>query len=209
METNRKPLKIFALSAIVALFCTAAFAAGAEASPAWKFNSKALEGEETIVLHDLESSFTIVGGLTTKCNPFVLGMTIWNSSGTGQGDVEAVPLTNCSTNSKSCTVSSIEAKSLSWPAKLKTVSSSNYLLIEGIKLAVVYGGEECVLGEIEIVITGTAGGLIDNATESVTFNAGSFSATGTEMQALGQPVSWFGTFTMIATGAHMGQMISV
>jgi hypothetical protein len=207
MTRNRPPLRIVALSAIVALFCTAAFTAGAEAAPSWKFNDMALEGNETTVNHDVESSLTIPS-LTTMCNPFVFTMTIWNSSGTGKGEVDNVPLSSCSTSSKSCTVASIAAKSLPWPATLKTVSASDYLVIEGIKLSIFYAGEECALSEIEVVVTGTAGGLIDNATESVTFSPSSFSATGTALKALGQSVSWVGTFTMIGTGAHIGESIS-
>jgi hypothetical protein len=59
------------------------------------------------------------------------------------------------------------------------------------------------------VVKGTAGGLIDNTTESVTFNSSSFAATKTELKALGSKIEWNGVFTMIATGALIGQSISI
>ena len=190
------------LFATVAL--TGAFATNASAV-AWKFNGTTLAGSETLVSHALESSLT-VPGLTTTCKPFVYVMTISNSAGTGRGSITEVPLSNCSTNTKSCTVSKIQAKGLPWTTGLTTVGPSNYLVIEGFKLGILYGGEECALNETEIVIKGTAGGLIENATESVTFSSSSFTATGT---SLGTGIKWNGTFRMIATGSHIGQSLSV
>ncbi|HEU4945479.1 MAG TPA: hypothetical protein VFT10_10000 [Solirubrobacterales bacterium] len=208
MKIEQKPRLTFALSAIAALLCTAALAASAAASPVWKFNGAELVGSETTLSHATESSLTIPG-LTTTCEPFVYGMTISNSSGTGKGSITEVPLSNCFTSSKFCTVKTISAEKLPWAAGLSTISSSHYLTIEGVRLSILYGGALCALNETVAVITGSAGGLIDNATESVTFNAASFAATKTALKAFGQTVEWTGTFTMLGTGAHIGESLTV
>ena len=200
---KRKLTSAFLGSIFAAMLLTAAFAANASAV-VWKFNGTTLAGSETLVSHALESSLT-VPGLTTTCKPFVYVMTISNPGGVGKGSITEVPLSNCSTNTKACTVSKIEAEGLPWTAGLTAVGASSYLVIEGFKLSILYGGEECALNETEIVIKGTAGGLIDNATESVTFSPSSFTATGT---SLGAGVKWNGTFRMIATGSHIGQSLS-
>ena len=201
---KRKLTSAFLKSILAAMVLMATFAANASAV-AWKFNGTALTGSETLVSHALESSLAIPG-LTTTCKPFVYVMTISNPGGVGKGSITEVPLSNCSTNVKACTVTSIEAKALPWTANLTTVAGSNYLVIEGFKLSILYAGEECVLGGTEVVIKGTAGGLIENATESVTFNSASFAATGT---SLGSGIKWNGAFRMIATGSHIGQSLSV
>lgn len=208
MKIDRKSIRTFTLSTIAALLCAAALAAGAGASPAWKFNATELVGSETTLSHAVQSSLTIPG-LTTTCKPTVYGMTISNFAGTGKGSVTEMPLSNCSTSSKFCTVDTIGAEKLPWAAKLTTIAASNYLIVEGFRLSIVYGGELCALNETLVVVTGSAGGLIDNTTESVTFNSASFSATKTALKALGQPVIWTGTFTMLATGAHVGESLTV
>lgn len=207
MMRNRR-MKPLGLATIAGLLCAATFAAGAEASPVWKFNGAELGGSETTLSHANTSSLT-VPGVTTTCKPFVYAMTISNSAGTGKGSVTEVPLSNCSTSSKACTVSEITAENLPWPTKLTTVSSSDYLVIEGFKVGILYAGEECVLNEVLVVVSGSAGGLFENATESVTFSSASFTATGTALKALGQPVKWTGTFTMLATGGHIGESLTV
>jgi hypothetical protein len=117
----------------MALVFSTIFAAGAGASPVWKFNNTALLGSETILDHDVESGLT-VPGLTTTCKPFVYAMTISNPVGTGVGSITEVPFSNCFTNSKFCTVEAIGAGKLPWTAKLTTVSAKNYIVISGIEL---------------------------------------------------------------------------
>lgn len=208
MKGNQRQARIFALGAIASVLCAATFAPNASASPAWRVNGALLEEPESTLGRAGESSLTIPS-LTNTCKPFVYGMTISNSLGTGQGSLTKMPLSNCFTNNKSCTIAKIGPGKLPWAAHLTTVSASNYLVIEGFRLEIVYAGEECVLGETLVVITGTAGGLYDNATESVTFSATSFKATGTALKALGQPSSWTGTFTMLTTGLHIGESLTV
>src|SRR5689334_13745627 len=92
---------------LAALMLSAVFAAaGASAAPAWKFEGKALEGKETILGAAIDSQLTIPG-MTTKCENFLYKLTIENVAGTGTGSVTELPLYNCTTNTKNCTVKSI------------------------------------------------------------------------------------------------------
>lgn len=204
---NRKQTALGALLASLAVLC-ALFATGASAAPTWKFEEKALEGTEVILGGALESSMTIPG-LTTKCENFLYKLTIQNEAGAGKGEVSEVPLYNCSTNSKYCIVESIGAESLPWKSKLTTVSAANYVIIEGVKVAILYEGELCVLGETLVTVTGSAGGLVDNTSETATFNATTLSATGTELKALSQKIEWNGVFPTEAFQWHREQALSV
>jgi hypothetical protein len=196
-------------TALAALAILAAmFAASASAAPAWKFESKSLEGTEVILGGALESSMT-VPGLTTKCENFLYKLTIENASGTGKGSLTEMPLYNCTTNSKACTVETIGAEKLPWASHLTTVSSSNYIVIEGVKVGIFYGGEECVLGETLVTVTGSAGGVIDNTAETATFNSTTLSATKTELKALSQKIEWNGVFPTEAFQWHREQALSV
>lgn len=193
--------------AALAVLC-AMFATTASAAPAWKFETKSLEGSEVILGGALESSMTIPG-LTTKCENFLYKLSIKNEGGTGKGEVTEVPLYNCTTNSKYCTVETIGAEKLPWPSHLSTVSTTNYIVIEGVKVAILYAGEACVLGETLVTVTGSAGGSIDNSKETATFNSSTLSASGTELRALGQKIEWNGLFPTEAFQWHREQALSV
>lgn len=209
MKSNRKRLTSLVLCTLACLAALAAsFATGAEASPAWVFNGVELTGSETTLNHAGESSLT-VPGLTMTCEPFVFTATISNSAGVGKASIASVPLSNCDTNAPVCEIETIKAETLPWSGHLTIVGGHRYLIIENLNLDVLYSGEECVLGGILAKYTGTAGGLIDNETESVTFDADSFTATKTELKALGAKAEWNGVFTMIGTGAHVGQSLTV
>lgn len=207
---NRKAISAFLGAALAALaILSAVFAASAGAAPAWKFEGKSLEGSETILGAAYESSMTIPG-LTTKCENFLYKLTIKNEAGTGKGEVTEVPLYNCATDSPTvCTVKAIAAEALPWPAKLTTVSTSNYIVIEGVKVSILYAGAKCVLGGTKVLVTGAAGGLIDNPTETATFNATTLAATGTVLKAFGQKIEWNGVFPTEAFEWHREQAISV
>jgi hypothetical protein len=192
---------------LAALMLCAAFAASAGAAPAWKFNGKALEGTETI-LGGAEKSGLTMWGFTTTCDNFLYEVDISNSGGTGKGNVTSLPLFGCYTNS-TCTVEAIEAETFPWPSELKTVGASNYLVVKGVNVWVLYGGWFCPLWGVWAHVTGTAGGLIDNATESATFGPSSFKATGTKLEALGESVEWNGKFPTEAFEWHRGESISV
>lgn len=193
-------------SLLVALLLSAVFAASASAGPAWKFNGTALPAgqSETVLNHALESSFTIPG-LKTTCKPSVFGMTISNLSGTGKASITSMPLSNCVTSVPACKVAAISPGGLPWAANLTTVSAQNYIVISGFEVRIVYEGEECALGEVEVTFDGSAGGLIGNATESIAFDNSSFAVTGTALLA---KTTWGGVFTMAATGTRMGQSLT-
>ena len=202
-----KQTAIGAALAALAVLC-ALFATSASAAPAWKFEEKALEGTETILGGAYESSMT-VPGLTTKCENFLYKLTIKNEAGTGKGEVTEVPLYNCTTNSTACSVKTITAEKLPWASKLTTVSTSSYIIIEGVKVPILYAGKECVLGGTLVTVTGSAGGIINNTEETATFNATTLSATKTELKALGQKIEWNGVFPTEAFQWHREQALSV
>jgi hypothetical protein len=193
-ETMRqKATSMLLRGLLAAALISAVFAGSAGAAPVWKFEGKELTGSETIVGAAEDSTMT-VPGLTTDCENFLYKVKISNSAGTGTGSVTELPLFDCGTNSAACTVESIAAEKLPWASKLTTVSTVPYIIIEGVRVGILYGGEECALSEILATVTGTAGGSIDNVTESATFNATTFKATGTSLKALGSSVEWKGLF---------------
>jgi hypothetical protein len=206
---NRKAKNIIVRGTLAALLASAVFAASAGASPAWKFNGEELKGTETIVGAAIDSSLTIPG-LTTKCANFLYKVKVENASGTGKGSVTELPLYECTTSSpKVCTVKSITPETLPWASKLTTVSPSNYIIIEGVKVSIVYAGAECALGGLTVKVTGTAGGRIDNTAETATFDSASFSATKTELKALSQKILWEGLFPTEAFEWHREQALTI
>ncbi len=192
---------------LAAIMLSAALASSAGAAPAWKFEGKALEGEETI-LGGAEKSGLTMWGFTTTCTNFLYEVDIWNKEGTGKGNITSLPLFNCYTNS-TCTVEAIEAEAFPWPAELTSVSGSNYLVVKNVNVWVLYGGWFCPLWGVWAHVTGTAGGLINNETESATFSPSSFKATGTTLKSLGESVEWNGVFPTEAFEWHREQPISV
>lgn len=204
---RRKATAIGAALAALAVLC-AMFATSASAAPAWKFEGKSLEGQEVVLGGAFESSMTIPG-LTTKCENFLYKLTVENSGGTGKGSLTELPLYNCTTNSKFCGVESIGAQNLPWATKLSTVSTTNYIIIEGVKVNIMYSGASCVLGETLVTVTGSAGGAIDNSKETATFNSTTLAATKTELKALSQKIEWNGLFPTEAFQWHREQPLSV
>src|ERR1700749_801613 len=165
-----KPRKIILLLASVAVLVVSATAAAtASASPAWKFNGTELTGKETIVGAATSSSMTIPG-VTTECKHFLYNMKISDSAGKGKGEVTELPLFECTTRTAGCTVASIEAKNLPWPTHLASAWGNNYLIIENIDVEVVYGGATCAYAGIPVIVAGSAGGILNNSTESATFD---------------------------------------
>jgi hypothetical protein len=201
-----KATAIGAALAALAVLC-ALFATSASAAPAWKFETKSLEGTEVIVGAASESSLTIPG-LTTKCENFLYKLTIKNEGGTGKGEVTELPLYNCTTNSEVCAVEKIGAEKLPWQSHLATFSSAPYIIIEGVKVGIRYSGVECAVGETLVTVSGSAGGLISNEAETATFNATTLSATGTSLKALSTKIDWNGVFPTEAFQWHREQAIS-
>jgi len=186
----------------------AASASPVSAAPAWKFNGTELTGSETIAGDAVLSNFTSAA-LTVTCKKMHYTMTIKNVSGTGKGEVTAVTFTNCVNNLEGCTIEPIGAEKLPWAVNLKTIATNRYVLFEGVKIAMFFNGPLCVLGETLVTITGSAGGLYDNPTETFAFSSPSFSSTGTGLKMLGQATQWNGAFTTEATGGHSGQALTI
>jgi hypothetical protein len=206
---NRKAKSIIMCGVITALLASAVFAASAGAAPVWKFEGKELSGPETVVGAAIDSKLT-VPGLTTKCANFLYKLKVENSGGTGKGSLTELPLYECTTDSPEvCTVKTITPETLPWAAKLTNVTPSSYIVIEGVKVSIVYAGAECVLGGLTVKVTGTAGGVIDNTAETATFNTTTFKATKTELKALGSAIEWYGVFPTEAFEWHRNQALTV
>lgn len=188
--------------AVLSLFCAAS------ASAAWRFNGTPLVGSEKVVGDAVLASYEFAG-VTTTCKQMHYAMTIFNSAGTGQLELKSLSLTKCVADEEFCFVESSEAEGLPWPGHLVTVGGSDYVVLEGIKLALLYGDENCVIGEFPFAITGTAGALFENPTESFSFDASTFSATGTKLKAIGTVTLLDAGFTTEATGVHEGETLSV
>lgn len=204
---DRRTTRILLAGVLAALALSAVFASSAIAGPAWRFNGEELKGTETI-LGGAEKSGLTAWGFTTTCNNFLYEVKIWNEGGTGKGNVTDLPLFNCYTNS-TCTVEAIEAEEFPWPAELVSISGSNYMKVKEVDVWILYGGWFCPLWGVWAHVTGSAGGIISNATESATFSASSFKATGTELRALGSSVEWNGFFPAEAFETRREESISV
>jgi len=187
----------------------AVFAASASASVTWHFEGENLEGSETILGGAYESAMT-VPGMTTTCENFLYKLSIDNEGGAGKGSLTEMPLYECTTDTEEvCLVESIGAEALPWSSHLTTVSSENYIVIEGAKVGILYAGEECVLDETLVIVKGSAGGVVDNEAETATFDSSTLEATGTELKALNQKIEWNGVFPTEAFEWHREEAISV
>jgi hypothetical protein len=185
---------ILLLASLVALVLSAT-AASANASPAWKFNKTELGSgvSETVVGGAISSSLSIPGA-TTECADFLYNMTVTDVGGKGKGEITELPLFECKTTSSNCTVESIEAEKLPWPTHLVAVGSSDYLVVEGVNVGIVYSGKLCALAGSLVRVKGTAGGIVENSTQTAKFDAATFTATGTELKVGASAVEWNGLF---------------
>ena len=194
------------------LISAMAFALGttatASASPAWKFNGSELSSSETLVGAATSSSMTIPG-VTTECKHFLYNMKISDSGGKGKGEVTELPLFECTTKTAGCTVASIEAKKLPWPTHLASAWGNNYLIIENVDVEVTYGGSACAYAGIPITVSGSAGGIVQNSTETATFDNETMIASGTGLWVGFSWVEWNGVFPSEAFQTHREQSLSV
>lgn len=197
---------IVMLACMVALALSATVAATANASPAWKFNATELTGKETIVGAAISSKLTVTGA-TTECKHFLYNMKISNSGGTGKGEITELPLFEC-VASGSCTVTSIEPENLPWPTHLVTVAGKgDYLIVEGVKVEITYGGSLCALNGSEVIVKGTAGGLIENGPQTATFDKATFETTGTSLKEGATSIEWNGVFPTEGFETHREQTL--
>jgi hypothetical protein len=167
-----------------------------------------LIGSETIVGDAVLSNLTIPG-LTTTCKKMGYEMAISNSGGTGLGELHSLTFKTCFTNAEVCTVKTINAEKLPWPVHLLTVGPNSYVVIEGIKISILYAGTECALGGTLVAVTGSVAGRYDNPSETFALNATNSEAAKAVLKALGTKIAWSGVFTTEATGIHNGESLAV
>ena len=143
------------------------------------------------------------------CEHFLYKMIISNSVGTGKGEVTELPLFDCTSLAKECTVEAMTAEKLPWPSHLTPLKGDNYVVIESIKISILYGGAFCPLREVSVPVTGSAGALFENASETAEFSAASFTATKTALKSFGSAVQWEGQFPMEAFEWSREQALTV
>lgn len=202
-------MKTRKLSVLVALvvvaFASVTMTAIAGAAPVWKFNGTELSGKETIVGAAVSSKLTIPGA-TTVCADFLYNVKISNTSGEGKGEVTELPLFEC-TASGSCTVQSIAAEKLPWPAHLTTISGKDYLIIEDVRVGIKYSGSLCALSGSLTVVKGSAGGVVENSEQRATFDKETLATTKTELKVGSTAVEWEGVFPTEAFESHREQTL--
>jgi len=190
---NARTIRILISGLFVALAISAVSAASASASPAWRFSGVELKGTEVTLGVAVPSRLTVPAA-PVVCEHFLYKMIISNSAGTGKGEVTELPLFDCTSLAGECTVEAMTAEKLPWPSHLTTVEGSNYVVIENIKVSILYGGAFCPLYKVSVPVTGSAGALFENTPETALFDEASFSATKTGLKALGSSVQWEGQF---------------
>lgn len=205
MARHLTPRLLAALT--IAILACAAFSTTANAGPAWYFNGEELEGTESISNGPPATIFSIPE-LAIFCDPLPLEMTIWNTAGSGKGNVIELPFPSCTTSNEACTVEAW-GESFPWAAKLGKIGGNNYLTISGVEIQMLFGGPTCPFYETLVTITGSAGARIDNTTERIESSPASFKATGTALKALGQPVGMEASLAMHATGGHSWELLTV
>ncbi len=207
---SSRSTRILIAGLLVALAIGTVFVGSATASPGWRFSGVELKGGETeaTVGFGVESSLAVPSA-PVVCEHFLYKMTISDSAGTGQGEVTELPLFNCRSTVKECTVEEVAGESLPWPAHLTTVKGANYVVIENIEIGILYGGKLCPLNGVFATVVGTAGGLFENSSETAVFDAASFSETKTGLEVLGSPAQLEGAFLTEAFQWHRGEALTV
>jgi hypothetical protein len=201
-----KSKQIAFLVSLMVMALSAVSASAASASPSWKFNGANLVGVEA-VLGTAHLSTLSVPGAPVSCETIELFMEITNSVTPGRGEVTNFAPYEC-TATGNCTVQSIEAEKLPWPVHATTAGGKNYVVIEKMQVSIKYVGALCALAGTTIV-KGSAGGLFENATSTLTFNKASFEATGTSLKVGASAIQWTGVFPMEALGTHSGESLEV
>jgi hypothetical protein len=196
------------LLALVCALLGVAAAPAVEAAPLWKFDGHLLVGAETVLAKAVDERFAIPG-LPTECAHATMLLEITNNSVSANGGSARVKefLNEGCTAGSVCHVERFEAKKLPWPGHLATVVAKNYLVLEGMEIEALYGGPECAFAETPVIIKGSAGGVIESATETITFDKASESATGTTLKVGSSAVEWDALFVTEAQGAHKGEAL--
>jgi hypothetical protein len=194
------------MSVFAALAASAALANAAGAAQ-WKSNGTPLSGSESVVAETSASTLT-VPGLATTCKASV-SMTIANSGGVGVATVNSMSLSGCGTNGV-CTVTSATAGEFPWSGATSVVKESPYLKISGFENRIKYGGESCAASGLTLRFRGSIGGLFDNASSTLTFNAATAEATGSSLMSVGETKTGYeATYSVKQTGANAGQALTL
>lgn len=206
---KRGAIGILALVLSVALSAAATWASGASAAPVWKFGVAELKEPESIGGGSGKSSLTIPGiGMT--CNRFPYEMTVFNEASVAEGEITEAAADECATNT-TCDIESLSVEGLPWKLRGATVEVekklANYIIVEGVKITVVYVGDLCALDEIPVTYAGSAGAKYDSASGTFTLSAANSKATGAQMKALGSTAEWTGVFSTEALGLHGGEAL--
>jgi hypothetical protein len=205
----RKSGNTLLLAVLVSLALSAVSASAASAGPLWRFNGNELLGGEKVKGVSIDGSLT-VPGVTTTCKRTVLTMKISNAGGAGKGEVTKLALSECHTPEGSpCAVESIATEKLPWLLHAATFIGKDYVIIEGIHIGITYAGPQCAIAGVPVVIAGTAGGLFENATSTLTFNGTTFETTGTSLKVGATAVDWDALFALEATGAHSAETLGL
>lgn len=203
----RGAITAFALASLL----VAAWASDASAAPAWKFGVAELKEPESIGGGSAKSTLNITGiGMT--CERFPYEMTVSNEATTAKGEITEVAPDVCATNT-TCDIESLTVEGLPWKLHGVTVEVeeklANYIVIEGIRITIVYVGDLCALDEIPVTYAGSAGAKYDSTSGTFTLSAANSKATGAQMKALGSAAEWTGMFTTEALGLHGGEVLKL
>ncbi len=203
---KRRAVWIPVASLLAALTASAALAGTASASQ-WKFNGTTLAGSETVTAQSAKSSLALKG-LTTSCAATET-LTISNSGGVGVATVDSVTLSGCGTDGV-CTVTKATVKGLPWSGATSAVGGSSYLKVSGFDEEFLYGNELCAVEGLTFPYKGTVGGLFDNGSSKLVFDAASEKATSSKVTTFGgTEAKYSGEFSVKATGAHAGQTLTL
>jgi hypothetical protein len=178
------------LAALVLVLLGAHGAPGADAASVWKLDGHPPAGTETIVARAVDEQF-VIPGVTTECAHATMVLEIVS----GSTEVEEFLSEGCTTAAGSkCHVERFKAKKLPWPAHRVTVTGKEYLVLEDVHIEARYSGAECALAGEALIVKGSAGGLIENTTETITFNKAAEAATGTSLKVGASSVEWDALF---------------
>jgi len=203
---KRRAVWIPVASLLAALTASAALAGTASASQ-WKFNGTTLVGSETVTAETAKSSLAL-NGLTTSCAA-TAELTISNSGGVGVATVNSVSLSGCGTDGV-CTVEEAKANGLPWSATTSAIGGSSYLKTASFNESFLYGNELCAVEGWTFTYKGSIGGLFDNATSKLVFDAASEKATGSKVTTFGSTEAKYSAeYNVKATGAHAGQALTL
>jgi hypothetical protein len=182
-------------------------APAASAAPVWKSGGQPLTGTERIIARAVDEQFAIPGA-TTECTHATMVLGVASSTSFESAEVEELLNEDCATKAGSkCQVERFEAKKLPWPAHEVTVLGKDYLVLEDMRIDARYGGSECALAGEAVTVKGSAGGLIENATETITFDKATESATGTSLKVGSSAIEWDALFATEALGPYNGERL--